>query len=141
MPKDSPRVFRVTYDTIRKSFDRERRRLAKKLQNPRIMCITFHTFRHWKATVEYAKTKDILHAMRVLGHRNINNTLIYTHLVNFKEDEYVAKVARTEEEICELVEAASSTYANTTEQKYSRSKSVRVQLKRAGWDLNPRPQA
>jgi len=85
--------------------NRQRRRLAKKLQNPRIMCITFHTFRHWKATMEYAKTKDILHVMRALGHRNINNTPIYTHLVNFKEDEYVAKVARTEEEICELVEA------------------------------------
>jgi hypothetical protein len=31
--------------------------------------------------------------------------LIYTHLVNFKEDEYIAKVAHTEEEICQLVEA------------------------------------
>jgi len=107
------------------------------------MCITFHTFRHWKATVEYAKTKDILHVMRALGHRNINNTLIYTHLVNFKEDEYVAKVARTEEEICELVEAGFE-YAcehNGAKIFTKRSKSVRVQLKRAGWDLNPRPQA
>jgi hypothetical protein len=28
-------------------------------------------FRHWKATMEYHKTKDILHVMRLLGHKNI----------------------------------------------------------------------
>jgi len=55
--------------------------------------------------MEYAKTKDILHVMQLLGHKNIQNTLIYTHLVNFKEDEYIAKVAHTEDEICKLVEA------------------------------------
>ncbi len=43
--------------------------------------------------------------MQILGHRSIQNTLIYTHLVNFKEDEYIAKVAKSEEEVCKLVEA------------------------------------
>jgi len=38
------------------------------------MQIHFHTFRHWKATMEYYKTKAILHVMKVLGHKNINNT-------------------------------------------------------------------
>jgi len=38
------------------------------------MQIHFHTFRHWKATMEYHKTKAILHVMKVLGHKNINNT-------------------------------------------------------------------
>ena len=55
--------------------------------------------------MEYAKTRDILHVMQILGHRSIQNTLIYTHLVDFKEDEYVAKVAKSEEEVCKLVEA------------------------------------
>jgi hypothetical protein len=55
--------------------------------------------------MEYAKTKDILHVMRLLGHRNTNNTLIYTQLVDFQDDEYVPKVARTVEEACQLVEA------------------------------------
>jgi integrase len=66
---------------------------------------TFHTFRHWKATMEYHKTKDILHVMQLLGHRNIKNTLIYTQLIHFKDDEYTAKVAKSEKEICELVES------------------------------------
>jgi hypothetical protein len=36
------------------------------IENPRIGLITFHTFRHWKATIEYHKTKDILHFIRYL---------------------------------------------------------------------------
>ena len=56
--------------------------------------------------MEYYKTKDILHVMKVLGHRNIKNTLLYTQLVKFKEnDEFICKVARTPEEIQELIEA------------------------------------
>lgn len=47
---------------------------------------------------------DILHVMRVLGHKNIKNTLIYTQLVKKTEDEYTCKVARTPNEIQELVE-------------------------------------
>ena len=57
--------------------------------------ITFHTLRHWKATMEYAKTKDILHVMNMLGHKNIKNALIYTQLVKFESDEYIYKVAKT----------------------------------------------
>ena len=55
--------------------------------------------------MEYAKTKDILHVMKLLGHRSINNTLIYTQLIEFKDDEYIAKVAHSEKEACQLIEA------------------------------------
>jgi len=38
--------------------------------------------------------------MRVMGHKNVKSTLIYTHLVEgLKEDEFICKVARTLEEI------------------------------------------
>jgi hypothetical protein len=43
--------------------------------------------------------------MRAFGHRNINNTLVYTQLVNFKDDDYTAKVAHSEQEVCQLIEA------------------------------------
>jgi integrase len=76
-----------------------------KCRNPRIHRITFHTLRHWKATTEYHRTKDILHVKQLLGHKKIQNTLVYTHLVNFQDDEYVSKVAWTLEEGCKLVEA------------------------------------
>jgi len=89
-----------------RGFQRRRKALAKRYGNPRLLQITFHTFRHWKATIEYYKTKDILYVMKLLGHKNIKNTLIYTQLVNFNEkDEFVCKVATTNEEIAQLIEA------------------------------------
>jgi len=54
---------------------------------------------------EYHKTKDILHVKELLGHKSINNTLIYTQLVSFEDDEFTARVAHSEKEACELVEA------------------------------------
>ena len=48
--------------------------------------------------MEYHKTKDILHAMKILGHKNIQNTLKYTQLVGFEDDEYVCKAAKTLED-------------------------------------------
>jgi integrase len=88
-----------------RGFQRKRKELAKRYGNPRLPQISFHTFRHWKATTEYHKTKDILHVMRLLGHKNIKNTLIYTQLVDFEEkDEFICKVATTNEEISQLIE-------------------------------------
>ncbi|RLG98471.1 hypothetical protein DRO28_02570, partial [Candidatus Bathyarchaeota archaeon] len=49
------------------------------------------------------RTKDILHVKQLLGHKSINSTLMYTQLVNFKEDEFHIRVARNVEEACELV--------------------------------------
>lgn len=43
--------------------------------------------------------------MRLLGHRNINNTLIYTRLLDFKEDDYIARIAHSEQEVCQLIES------------------------------------
>ena len=55
--------------------------------------------------MEYHRTKDILHVMQVLGHKNIKNTLVYTHLVNFESDEYVCKLAKFLEEYTSLLES------------------------------------
>jgi integrase len=68
--------------------------------------ITFHTHaRHWKATMEYHKTRDILHVKQLLGHKSIENTLLYTHLVNFDDDEFTRRIAKNVKEAKELVEA------------------------------------
>ena len=34
-------------------------------------------FRHWKATMEYHRMKDILHVKQLLGHKKISSTMIY----------------------------------------------------------------
>lgn len=78
------RVFPASPKTQARLFYDQRKKIAEKLQNPRILKVSFHTLRHWKATMEYYKTKDILHVMRLLGHKNIKNTLIYTQLAKFE---------------------------------------------------------
>jgi hypothetical protein len=40
----------------------------------------------------------------VLGHKDIRNTLVYTHLVDFGSDEYVCKIAKTVDDAKVLVE-------------------------------------
>jgi integrase len=108
IPKEGERIFShyKRPQNLRRSFDRYRKRAAHKLGNSRLLQVHFHTLRHWKGTMEYHKTKDILHVMRVLGHKQIKNTLLYTQLVKFKEnDEFVCKVARSPEEIQALIEA------------------------------------
>lgn len=52
-PKKSRQVFVGSLRHFRRSFRRQRERIATKLQNPRVNHITFHTLRHWKATMEY----------------------------------------------------------------------------------------
>jgi len=101
----SNRIFGKWLKSQARLFHKQRRKIAGKLQNPRILRISFHTFRHFKATMEYHKTKDILHVMQILGHKNIRNTLMYTQLVDFQDDDYVSKVAKTVREACQLVDA------------------------------------
>jgi len=88
-----------------RTFRRQRAKTAEKLKNPRLKKITFHTFRHLKATLLYHATKDLILVKETLGHRSIQSTMIYTQLINFEEDEYICKVARTLKEAAELIES------------------------------------
>ena len=90
------------------NLQRQRRKLANKIGNQRLLKIHFHTFRYWKGTMLYYSHKDIYYVMQRLGHKNIKNTLLCVQLEEalFQgECEYVSKVAKTEKEICALVEA------------------------------------
>ena len=97
--KYNQRIWSAKSNTVRSIFCRKRKQIAEKLGNPKLNRITLHTFRHWKATMEYHKTKDILYVKELLGHKNIQNTLVYTHLVSFEEeDAYTVKVASSIDE-------------------------------------------
>jgi integrase len=106
LPKTSQKVFGDgLLNYFRKNFIHQRRKVAAKVQNPRINQITFHTLRHWGATMEYPQTKDILHVKERLGHKSITSTLIYTHLVNFEADEYHTATSKSLKEDEELLKA------------------------------------
>lgn len=112
LPKDyGDRIFsrpNMRVDNFGSLFSYQRKRLADKLSNPRLLKIHFHTFRYWKGTMTYHETKDIYYTMQRLGHKNIKNTLMYIQLEEalFQgETNYISKVAKTEKEICSLIEA------------------------------------
>ena len=91
---------------LSRSFRKQRKRLANKLGNPRLLQIHFHTIRHWKATTEYAKTKDILYVQKLLGHKSLKSTLHYTQFVAIPQnEEYICKMAKTVEEAAQLIES------------------------------------
>jgi integrase len=97
VPHKHERIFGPTTSLadFRTSYIRKRRTIAYALSNPRLSKITFHTFRHWGATMLYAKTKDILLVKQKLGHRYIENTMVYTQLINFESDEWHVAHAKT----------------------------------------------
>jgi integrase len=97
-------LFNPTGVTLRSTFTRKREKLAKKFDNPRLLRIHFHTFRHFKATMEYARTLDLVRTQRKLGHRNIQSTLRYTHLIDFTKGEYEVKRPKTSKEEDDLIE-------------------------------------
>ena len=108
LPKTSERVFAATLSSVASNFYLQRKTLARKLSNPRILKISLHTLRHWKATTEYHKTRDIIHVQQILGHRDIKSTMIYINLeqalFNATNDEFHVKTAKTVEESCKLAE-------------------------------------
>ena len=104
--KDNKKIFND--EKLRRAFLYKRRTIVHKLSNPRLGKITFTTFRHWFATMQYHKTKDILYVQRLLGHKSIQNTLIYIELeakmFNSSNDEYTTRIATNAGEACSLIE-------------------------------------
>jgi integrase len=109
LAKPTDKVFQTDKHGLRTTYEALRNRTATKLNNPRLKQIHFHTFRHWKATTEYHKTKDIIHVKTVLGHKNIESTMVYINIESAlfltQTDEWTCKVANNITEATALSEA------------------------------------
>jgi len=91
--------------TMRVAFQRIRQRTATKLQKPELLRITLYSLRHYFATMLYHRTKDILLVKAKLGHRRLENTLVYTHLIDFCDEEFTVRAAETVEQATKLIES------------------------------------
>jgi hypothetical protein len=58
--------------------------------------------------MKYQKTQDILRVKEALGHKSLNNTMLYAQLKSFNDDDFKASVAHTEEEFCKFGETGFS---------------------------------
>jgi integrase len=109
LPKKSEYVFGSPSKQARSSmFYTERRRVAHKLGNPRLLKIGLHTFRHWKATMLYHETHDIVLVKEFLGHKTLDVTLLYIQiekaLFRNAAENFIVKATKETEEIQGLLE-------------------------------------
>jgi hypothetical protein len=83
-------------------------KLKLKRANPRLLRISFHTFRHWKATQLYHETKDPYYVKDFLGHKELRNTEIYINIeraiFESSSDSFTVKVTADLEEVKSLLE-------------------------------------
>jgi integrase len=109
LSRNRPTIFQPKKRMLREYYCTQRKAIAERLQNPRLLEISFHTFRHWKGIMEYHKTKDIIHVKQVLGHKSITSTLVYINIESAlflsDTDNFTCKVAHNEAEAIRLIEA------------------------------------
>ena len=55
--------------------------------------------------MEYHKTKNIKFVQNLLGHKKLENTDLYTHLINFESDQWHVTHATNLQEENKLIEA------------------------------------
>jgi len=105
LPRKNEKLFgKANYKYMELQFLIVRKRLATKLQDEKLNEIHFHTLRHWRASKEFSKTRSLPHVMELLGHKNLDSVMVYTHLVDTQSDEYYSAVAKTTEEARKLSE-------------------------------------
>jgi integrase len=97
-----------TTRAIRSTLCATRKRLSQKLQNPRLLRISFHTFRHWKATTLYHQTRNILLVKEFIGHASLQNTLLYIQVEQAifglsNDDEFDVAATKDKEDIKKLL--------------------------------------
>ena len=95
-------------DRLRDGWSHYRKRAYLNFKELELLKIRLYDLRHWFATTEYIKTRDLLHVKYVLGHKNIETTLIYVHLAQGllnSSEEFYSATAKTIEEAQKLVES------------------------------------
>ncbi|MFB0514516.1 MAG: tyrosine-type recombinase/integrase [Candidatus Bathyarchaeia archaeon] len=99
------KLFPTTSKNMSAYYRRLRNKLSEKLQDPTIRQIRLYDFRHFKASMEYHKTKDLLHVKALLGHKDLRTTLRYTQLLDLNDSEdYHCKTASNVKEATQLIE-------------------------------------
>ena len=117
-------LYPFPLNQLRRTFEKQRKRFAHKLGNTRLLRIHFHTLRHWKATTEYRRTKDILHVMWLLGYKRIENTLKYVQLAEVQGDneDFICKVGNTMKQAAELIETGFEYVTDQDDLKFFRKR-------------------
>ena len=84
LPKKDRRVFPTNYSTMYMCLNALKKKASHRLQNPRILDITFKSFRHWGGSMLAHYTNgNVLTVKKMLRHKCIENTMKYIHTLKF----------------------------------------------------------
>ena len=97
-------LFPISSGSISNAYRRVRNSLAEKLGDRSLKSIRLYDFRHFKASMEYHRTKDLLYVKRLLGHKDLRTTRRYTQLIEIEGDEFQSATAKTVQEAAKLIE-------------------------------------
>ena len=98
-------LFKGTATQYGKNFRILRNRLAEKLHDPTLKTIRLYDFRHYFCTKKCYELKNPFVVMNLMGHKRLETTQIYMHLLNLEEGEWVCEGAQTKEQAIKLIEA------------------------------------
>jgi integrase/transposase-like protein len=111
LPKVSKRVFPMTYQCAANSFQKLRKRLAHKLQEPELLNVSFKSYRHWGGSMlNYYTNGNVTKIQKALRHKSVLNTMKYIHTIPFKDEDFEIAVATTPEDIKQLGKAGWTKY-------------------------------
>jgi len=99
------KLFKGTAENYSVNYRQMRNNLARKLGKSTLKTIRLYDFRHYFATMLYARTRDILYVKQQMGHIKIETTLRYVQLLNLtEEDDWTCKTATNVKEATQLIE-------------------------------------
>jgi integrase len=104
----------LTSDQYGCAYRKVRDRLAKKLNDPTIKNIRLYDFRHYFCTKKLYDLNNPYTVMVLMGHKKLQTTQRYMHLLNYADEEYTVAGATTATEATKLLEAGFQ-YATTIE--------------------------
>jgi integrase len=97
-------IFPNTTEQYGKNFRHLRNRLAKKLHDPTLKNIRLYDFRHYFCTKKLYDTRNTFIVMNLMGHKRLETTQKYMHLLNLIEDNWIGAEANTKEEALKLID-------------------------------------
>jgi integrase len=103
LPRKDERIFATTYAAMLRSFVTYRKRAAENQKNPRLSAIDFTAFRTWAGTmIAYHTNGNVLIVKKLLGHKQVKNTMKYIGRIQFQDADFQTTSATTVEDILRL---------------------------------------
>lgn len=103
LPRKEERIFATDYSAMLVSYVKMRKKTADVHKNQRLLAIDFTAFRTWAGTnIAYHTNGNVLTVKKLLGHKQIKNTMKYIGRIEFKDSDLETTSATTVEDILRL---------------------------------------